>query len=166
MKKVAWHTKRLIGTLGILGLMVGTAAIVGMACSCASEADALLALEKADAVFAGRVVALELVTRFDEDPTVSFTTEDLMVTVAVHSRWKGDAADQMVLYTAFTCCVCGFSFQIGEEYLIYAYANEDGTLRTSMCSRTAILEGASADLVLLGNLIPASLAPGGGEMTP
>jgi hypothetical protein len=166
MKTGVSRTRGLAGTLLALGLIVFACSASVLPCSCVPELDVLLALDQADAVFAGRVVGLSLVPRFSEDPTISYATEDLEVIVAVHSQWKSelsgntmwkrDVSDCAVLYTTFTCCVCGFNFKIGQAYLIYAF-EQDGLLRTSICTRTMLLSDASDDLVVLGNLAPASL---------
>lgn len=166
MKPTIRRARRVRSLLGLICLVTGAMAGTAMACSCGNESNVQIALEQADAVFAGRVIALKLAPRLSEDPTVSFAIEDLEVTVAVHSRWKGEITAETLVYTAFTCCVCGFPFQIGEEYLIYALADDEGKLRTSICSQTALLANASDDLGLLGNLSPASLKPEGGESSP
>lgn len=167
MKIITWQTKHLTGLLIALGLILGTFAMVGVACSCAPNPEPLVALDQADAVFAGRIVGLAL--KPDEDPAIGVSFETLEVTVAVHSVWKGDTGEDIVIYTAYTCCVCGYAFQLGEEYLIYAFAEDDGTLRTSICSRTMLLSAASEDLAALGDLKPQSLGnePGdGGLISP
>ena len=127
------------------------ASFAAAACSCAPPPDIDQALESADAVFAGRVIAMELVP--DADPAIGVSMEHLRVTIAVHSAWKGEIAEQATVYTAFTCCVCGFRFEIGEEYLVYAYG-QDGVHRTSICDRTKRLEAAGEDLEQLGHLTP------------
>lgn len=127
------------------------ASLTAAACSCGPKPDVDQALSAAAAVFAGRVVALELVP--DSDPAIGVSMEHLRVTVAVHSMWKGEIEDLAIVTTAFTCCVCGFRFEIGEEYLIYAY-DQDGVYRTSICDRTKVLGDAGDDLEQLGHLRP------------
>ena len=83
-------------------LLVG-ASVAAAACSCGPEADTEQALGDAAAVFAGRVIALELVP--DPNPAVGISMEQLRATVAVHSRWKGGIEDLATVHTAFTCCV-------------------------------------------------------------
>lgn len=146
------------GRLLVLCLIVSVPFIGASACSCVPQSDIWHALEQADAVFAGRVVSLALVNRHSDDPTVSFAAEDLEVTIAVHSQWKGDVPFCTTLYTTFTCCTCGFDFEIGEAFLIYAY-EDNGLLRTSTCTRTKRLLDAAEDLVVLGQLHPMSFTP-------
>ena len=152
-----------VGMLCIVILGLGGFTLSASACSCVPPVDVSAAFDQAHEVFAGRVVALELVTILDADPTVSFAPEYLKVTLAVHSRWKGEDVEEAVVYTAFTCCICGFGFEIGEEYLIYASLDVEGRPQTSICDRTALLQGASEDLVILGDLEPMSLGDDAGS---
>jgi len=135
-------------TLAMIATSIGS-----HACSCAPLPPADVARDQADTVFAGRVIGLRLVPQSGDDLASSFGIEDLEVTIAVHSLWKGEVGEEQLLFTTYTCCVCGFRFEIGEEYLVYATVI-DGVLRTSLCTRTALLSEASEDLAILGNLHP------------
>jgi hypothetical protein len=44
---------------------------------------------------------------------------------------------------------CGYSFQSGVDYVIYAYKNSEGRLETGICSRTRPLAQAAEDIVYL-----------------
>lgn len=44
---------------------------------------------------------------------------------------------------------CGYSFQTGVDYVIYAYKNSEGRLETGICSRTRPLTQAAEDLAYL-----------------
>ena len=44
---------------------------------------------------------------------------------------------------------CGYPFQRGEKYVVYARKNTDGTLVTNICSRTTPEDRAEADLAYL-----------------
>ncbi len=149
-------TSRLIKGLLVLTLAAWGFSAVAGACSCNAQLDVTLARERADAAFVGRVTELRLAPGFSEDPTISYATEDLQVILVVHSQWKGDIGDRTLVRTAFTCCLCGFTFETGEEYLVYAVFGEDGTLRTSLCTRTRRLADATHDPVVLGELKPVS----------
>jgi len=133
----------------IASAVAGAWPVAATACSCAPPPDPGAALEAADAVFAGRVVGLTLVPRLCGEPISSFATEDIAVTVAISAVWKGEPAEQVTIYTAFTCCVCGYPFELGETYLIYATQQGD-RLTTTICSRTRPLEKAKDDLAALG----------------
>ena len=66
--------------------------------------------------------------------------------------WKGTVHEDMFITTPPTGGSCGFSFVEGEEYIVYAsdsaYADDGYTV--GICSRTALLRQAQADLDALG----------------
>ncbi|MEO8368863.1 MAG: carboxypeptidase-like regulatory domain-containing protein [Candidatus Solibacter sp.] len=41
---------------------------------------------------------------------------------------------------------CGFGFQVGTDYVVYAYKNAEGRLETGICSRTRLLSQAAEDV--------------------
>lgn len=47
---------------------------------------------------------------------------------------------------------CGYHFETGQQYLVYAWTREDGTLSTSICSRTRPLSEAGEDLQYFQNI--------------
>ncbi|MFC2106346.1 hypothetical protein ACFLS0_06320 [Candidatus Bipolaricaulota bacterium] len=134
--------------VGMMALAVGFS-LAAAACSCAAPGTPEDALEAADAVFSGRVIGLRLEPQTPEDPTISFMPEDLLATFIVSLVWKGTLEQETVVRTTFTCCVCGYAFQIGETYLVYAYGDESG-IRTSVCTRTKPIALAKDDLDVLG----------------
>ena len=44
---------------------------------------------------------------------------------------------------------CGYRFEIGKEYLVYAYLGEDKKLSTGICTRTGLLTKADEDLAYI-----------------
>jgi hypothetical protein len=88
----------------------------------------------------------------------------VQVTFAVAQSWKGGDRSTIVVNTPASSASCGVEFVQGQEYLVYALENE-GTLQTNLCSRTAQLGAAGEDLAVLG----AGSAPvpsAGGAETP
>lgn len=114
-------------------------------CSCRPPPPPREALAHADAVFAGRVVAV--VEHSGEDPGHPGGPH-LAVRIVPSARWKGAAADTVTVRTADNSAACGFPFQVGEEYLVYASGMD--SLRVYTCSRTAPLERAGEDVEALG----------------
>ena len=129
-----------------------------LACSCITNPPPKEALAEATAVFAGEVIAIEI-PPLHWQGDAKLPAEDLLtrlpggeavrtqrVTVSVSKVWKGEHITQrQLLYTVHDCCMCGFGFQIGQEYLIYTYG--DGKrLSATFCSRTAKLEPKLVDL--------------------
>ena len=66
--------------------------------------------------------------------------------------WKGVVYEEMYVTTPPTGGSCGFAFEEGEEYIVYAHdsASGDGGYTVSICSRTALLRQAQADIDALG----------------
>ena len=120
------------------------------ACKCAEPGSPSEELEKFAAVFAGRVVSIE--HSFDPD-AASYSPEDrTTVGFEVSAVWKGAVHEDMYITTPPTGGSCGFAFIDGEEYIVYAYdsAYADGGYTVGICSRTALLGQAQADLGALG----------------
>jgi hypothetical protein len=110
------------------------------ACSCMVSPDPQTAMAESAAVFAGRVVEV-----VPGDP-VRYTFE-------VTRLWKGVASATVQLFSAQSSASCGYEFAQGQEYLVFANLGERG-LETSLCSRTAPLADAAADLAALGPEAP------------
>lgn len=120
------------------------AAPAAEACSCAPPGEPRAELEHADAVFSGRVVDVE-----PGEQEHGFRR--LAVRFALDAVWKGlPAGDEVIVQTAEQSAACGYSFEPGEQYLVYAYESESGELTTGLCTRNAALERAADDLAALG----------------
>lgn len=115
------------------------------ACSCIMPPPPLDALASSDAVFSGRVTG-----QFDANlgPMVS-SADPVRYTFEVKQVWKGAANPSIVVSSARDGASCGYTFEQGREYLVYANTLEGG-LETSLCSRTAQLAQAQDDLAALG----------------
>ena len=71
------------------------------------------------------------------------------VSLRVSEVWKGPRRQTVVVDAAADSgSGCGYPFEEGREYLVYA-TGEDPSV--SLCSETKPLSGADADLALLGN---------------
>ena len=120
------------------------------ACKCAVPASPSEEFEKFDAVFAGTVVSIQ----HSFDPNVTPYTPDDRTTVGfeVSAVWKGIVHERMYITTPPTGGSCGFTFTEGEKFIVYANdsAYGDGSYTASICSRTAPLGQAQADLDALG----------------
>jgi len=103
------------------------------ACTCESGF-AFAAYAGSDEIFTGRILTI---TR---DPTSEF--ERLIVRVRVGESIKGTAAGDVEVISG---SICGFRFEQGREYLIYATYEADG-LNVHLCNRTRTLGLAGVDL--------------------
>lgn len=109
------------------------------ACDCAVPKTATEALERASAVFTGKVLQIKQKNMNKEQYDV--------VTLEVERVWKGIDQTQIVVYTQWSSCQ--FKFEKGEEYLLYAYRSGDH-LMVINCGRSAQLAAATQDLNELG----------------
>ena len=103
----------------------------------------LVALDNADAVFAGKVI--KIVPNAGDYPT------RLLVTLEVDSYWKGDFGEVVLVETASNSAACGFPFEEGDSYLVYGNLYETNVLSTNLCTRTVHMDRAGADIRELGN---------------
>lgn len=115
------------------------------ACSCAEITDIGEAKNNSDAVFDGTVIgkkgALKLFNRSSADP-VEWTFK-------VNEVWKGKVAPTITVQSAEASASCGFKFQDGQRYIVYAHQTGD-SLDVSLCSRTAQHSAAGQDIAELG----------------
>lgn len=104
-------------------------------------------MERADAVFTGKVVSIGAAHAPGDEPKWPSRLE---VTFRLLGVWKGLAeGERVTVYTASQSAACGFEFEDGKKYLVYAY-DAGGELTATLCSRTALLKRAEADLQALG----------------
>ena len=104
------------------------AASYAVACDCAPPPPAKESLEKAAAVFVGKVTKVEDAGGFQN-----------RVTLEVTASHKGVKEKEITIFTAQNGAACGYGFEKGTSYLVYAYETKDGekkTLGTNICTRT------------------------------
>ena len=135
----SWMNRLLLFAANILLLPLAPWPV--LSCSCEPPGSPLEELALYDAVFAGQVV--EIVEKI-EDP------EDLTISFELSAVWKGELGMDVSIGTRLWSAGCGYHFELGEQYLVYAYSSEDGTLRTGICSRTMLLAAAANDREQLG----------------
>ena len=98
------------------------------------------ARKRSEAVFTGTVLE------------ISKRPGDLYITVKfkVEEVWRGPRGAETSVFTGIGGGDCGYKFEIGEKYLVYAYKRDDSKLETNICQRTAPLAEAGPDLKVLG----------------
>jgi hypothetical protein len=132
----------LLSTLFLLTVFAASA----KACDCVSaRPNAFAELQDSDAVFVGYVQGVkEVEVPYKKEPG-TFTIE-LEVKLRVEKQLKGQLPGTVFVRTSAGCCACGYQFEVGEKYLVYA----NGTRRklgTNSCTRTKPLSYAQKDLV-------------------
>ena len=140
----------LLSLLGALMLAPEPACATG-ACSCVGAVTPADALQRADAVFSGRVVSVREVVLSDGEPLRRWTQR--AVTLKVDRAWKGLESDLVTVVTGMGGGDCGYTFARGRRYLVYANGlgeERQGALSTGICDRTRPLAQAAEDLRVLG----------------
>lgn len=112
------------------------------ACSCGLIPDSVSAARTADAVFSGRIERIQ--------SRRSTFGPDLAVTFAVERSWKGKVTPSEIVATAGATASCGFPFEKGRTYLVFAARLRNGSLMTSLCSRTGLLSHSIKDAAAFG----------------
>lgn len=119
----------------------------GYACDCdlprgnkSLRQQVIEARKKSAAIFTGTV--LEIIKQpGDFYVTVKFKVEE---------SWKGLRSAEATVFTGQGGGDCGYKFETGKQYLVYAYKRSDSELETNICQRTALLAESAEDLKVLG----------------
>src|SRR5262250_3998113 len=110
------------------------------ACDCGYAGAPCKAFEKTPTVFVGRV---DLKTASGDD------YKDRLVSFEVERNYRGLTTKTAEVLSGWNSD-CGYRFQEGVRYLVYAYPHSPtAKLTTSICTRTRPLSEASADLEYL-----------------
>lgn len=137
--------KIIFSLLTIIGLLIFTQTDA-LACSCLPNFNLPLkqqvneARKTSDAVFSAKVIEIT------KQPQNYYTSVKLIV----ENSWKGNITKEITISTGLGGAACGYPFEIGKSYLIYAYGSIKSKLSTGICSRTTILSNATKDLKILG----------------
>lgn len=118
-------------------LLLSLAAEPAFACSCIEPPPPQEAAQQAAAVFTGTVVSVTQVGNQQE------------VRIQVERVWKGAKCGEITILTPLDEAACGFNFQTGQSYLVYA-ERQQGKLSTNLCSRTSLTSQAGGDITALG----------------
>lgn len=86
------------------------------------------AFNGAAAVFAGEAVE---VTKVEDGFLVKFKVE---------KSWKGKFSREIKITTNADSAMCGYNFEVGKKYLVYADGSTD-KLAVYLCSRTTLFSG-------------------------
>lgn len=130
---------RAVATATLGAVALGAWAGAAQACSCAPPPAPKIALEQSAAVFVGKATKMEAAgfnNRFQ---------------FSVSKKWKGIEGNTALIVSASDSAACGINFEPDRDYLVYAYKMKgDDQLRTNLCTRTARLSDAAADVAALG----------------
>ncbi len=118
------------------------------ACSCVGAGQPCQAFWNAETVFSGEVEKISDVSvdvSNSEDRKMIFQQKS--VRFAVGEKFRGISEDSVEIITGRGGGDCGYKFEVGQSYLVYAYKNaKTGKLGTGICTRTRLLSKAIEDL--------------------
>jgi hypothetical protein len=135
-------TRHLPPTLLLLALLSSSQPAAGCSCVYIPDQDhACVAFPHTDAVFSGRVAS---VSKRNEAEVWGGSYR--VFRFEVLEGFSGVEGTTVDVATGMGGGDCGFGFEAGKSYLVYARRLENGTFSTSICSRTRSLERAAADL--------------------
>lgn len=138
----------------IIALLLTTLNSFG--CSCFGTETVKQAFRESDVVIYGEVVSKgkhNLSKELHYGDTIEWFTNE--VTIKVTTNLKSGGAEFVTIYTGMGDGDCGFNFQIGKSYLVYANnETQDGEelLRTNICTRTAEVTSDFDELTTLKKL--------------
>lgn len=118
------------------------------ACEVTSVPTSKEALDSSAAIFSGTVADIQKVTLEDE-------RSKRVVFFEVDRYWKAtneNDYEELIVFTEIDHGACGYDFETGNSYLVYARESwpEDSSLSTSIGTRTQPLDAAQEDLDFLG----------------
>src|SRR5262245_23789089 len=104
-----------------------------------------------DAVFVGEVIAIDLKTQTEKTDRYAIVKEEARVTLKITEAFRGVTVAEAEVFTYFnnTSANCGYHFERGGVYLVYAKKSQDydGKLSTSICTRTQKYSESSSDVI-------------------
>lgn len=139
------------------------------ACSCLEPGPPSSEFYRADSIFTGRVI--RIIDNYQ--PVFSFLDQAMIklgirsyrfyegrfygysVFFAVDKSWKGVQETVVEIHTGYGGGDCGYSFTVGQDYLVYAnyaYGKPGNYWMTGICSRTAESANATDDFNYLTTL--------------
>lgn len=138
--------RKILAVIFISILLTGYIPSVTSACSCAELPSIGEELERSQAVFSGKVVDVRENQSLKGNRTKS-------VLFDVTNTWKGVKQSQIIITTGLGGGDCGFDFEVGQDYLVYAHESTmygAESLVTIICDRTNKLSALQGDLEILG----------------
>ncbi len=143
------------------------------ACSCAKRLSVAEQVRSSHLIFVGEVQRVEdrltlarrfwlgLLELFGRQPTPASHDYErnygYRVSFRAITTWQGPPKRTVTLFTGRGDGDCGYAFEPGRTYLVYAYC--DGHCSTGICTRTSEAARAREDLAFLAKLPTVRLPP-------
>jgi hypothetical protein len=123
------------------------------ACSCGSGGPPCQAYGNTAAVFIGTPTAVVKTTVKSGEGTRQYDYPKRLFMFRVEEAFRGVDASEVQVMTGTGGGDCGYNFQIGERYLIYAGRDTNSEVYgTSICTRTRLVSDAREDLEYIRSL--------------
>ena len=141
--------KIIILTLTFFGLLL-LPQIDVFACSCVDipqtlEQEIKGRLKDSKAVFSGEILKIS-----ETSQTRDVIGLDVTVKIRLKEIWKGQLTKEVIIKTPDNSAACGYSFEVGKSYLVFAHSRKGKILATGLCSGNRLLETATEELKILG----------------
>ena len=161
--------KKILLVFALVATSVVFAPGSAFACSCIEPQSDTQAEKGSDAVFAGTVTGYEITKPIggEYEPAIDDVRHALEVawTLDVDTYVKGEPAEEIEVTSSGQGAACGFQFDEGKRYLVFAYENErdDGGLSTNSCTNTRAVDadkhipGTPIDELALPEVPPADM---------
>ena len=102
-------------------------------------------LKASKAVFAGEILKI---SETSQRPDV--TRPEVAVKIRLKEVWKGQLTKEVIINTPDNSAACGYSFEVGKSYLVFADSRKGKIFSTGLCSGNRLLETATEELKILG----------------
>lgn len=153
--------RRSAGVIAIALAWLCLSPAAAWACSCIQGGPPCQAVFKTEAVFRATVERID-----DETRSMSIGGNERSIAISgkrvhviVSDVFRGTVAKAVDIHTGSGGGDCGYGFNVGSEYLIYADTNNQG-LSTGICSRTRSIADAAEDLAFLRTMSAKPSATG------
>lgn len=145
-------------------ISLGLSSEVAFACSCVPPPPGIKTprelaewrTQGVSAIFEGTVQGLEIKSQLLEasagdvvPANLEETTPVMQVSFSVSRSYRGVQQQNVQVETGLGGGDCGFRFEKGKRYLVYAYKNDSGRLSTGICTATALLDESQANIAYL-----------------
>lgn len=130
-----------VALIAVVAFWLHVSAPSAAACSCVEFSPAQ-AFERADSVFVGEVVSFNIRSGLFGQSSVDPST----VEFSVSEVWKGPRQETLTIRSVRSEASCGYEFQEGLRYLVYAREGQTG-----LCDGTSLAFHASEHLAALGD---------------
>ena len=143
--------KHILMGLSVL-VLCALKAPAAVACTCVPPPSPLEALEESYLVFLGEVIRIDTVL-IDIGGGSTYPMHNVIF--QANLTWKGVDSSPVEVLTATNSAACGYYFEVGVRYLVYAYLyGDDNKPETGICTRTKPFSRAAEDLTALGDGTP------------